>query len=126
MWVNSSIVTVFRYGAVAMIFLCVQGIVWHWQQCETAVGVKFVKTVHDSPFKSSVSISHISRDVQCVTWMKHLWLDNWCLIRIQELEIYYFGKGYIPGNFALNTPLGLENEKQVTDCYSLCFSWCNT
>lgn len=54
---NSSFVTVFRYGAVAMIFfLCVYRVLCgndsSVRQGETAVGVKFVKIVHDSPFKA--------------------------------------------------------------------------
>lgn len=45
---NSSFVTVFRYGAVAMIFfVCVYRVLCgndnRVRQCETAVGVKFVK-----------------------------------------------------------------------------------
>lgn len=70
---NSSFVTVFRYGAVAMIFiLCVYRVLCgndsSVRQGETAVGVKFVKKmsmIHH--LKLIVSISHISRDVQCVT-----------------------------------------------------------
>lgn len=61
---NSSFVTEFRYGAVAMIFfVCVYRVLCgndsSVRQGETAVGVKFVKIVHDSPFKAlSFHFSH--------------------------------------------------------------------
>lgn len=112
--------------------VCVQGIVWQWQLCETAVGVKFVKKlsmIHH--LKLIVSISHISRDVQCVTWMKHLSLDNCCLIRIQELQLFIISEKdmflwMVNWKFCLKHPTWIRKVKNRWHSYGLCFKKCKT
>lgn len=112
--------------------VCVQGIVWQWQQWDSC-GCKVCKKlsmIHH--LKLIVSISHISRDVQCVTWMKHLSLDNCCLIRIQELQLFIISEKdmflwMVNWKFCLiNIPHGLKKVKNRWHSYGLCFRKCKT
>lgn len=99
-----------------------------WDSCGCKVCKKLSMIHH---LKLIVSISHISRDVQCVTWMKHLSLDNCCLIRIQELQLFIISEKdmflwMVNWKFCLKHPTWIRKVKNRWHSYGLCFKKCKT